>query len=93
MRNKLDGSQFKVADIYKTKVCPLAKVIKKRAEEEGRQETQGRILGRDSDKADRRDGKLENNYIVFGAEQSAGRSVSCLVSREADATEIFKATT
>ena len=25
--NKLDGSQFKVADIYKTKVCPLAKVM------------------------------------------------------------------
>ena len=24
--NKLDASQFKVADIYKTKVCPLAKV-------------------------------------------------------------------
>ena len=31
--NKLDASQFKVADIYKTKVCPLAKVrreLKKR---------------------------------------------------------------
>ena len=27
--NKLDGSQFKVADIYKTKVCPLAKVMRK----------------------------------------------------------------
>lgn len=26
--NKLDGSQFKVADIYKTKVCPLAKVMR-----------------------------------------------------------------
>ena len=25
--NKLDPSQFKVADIYKTKVCPLAKVM------------------------------------------------------------------
>ena len=25
--NKLDGSQFKVADIYKTKVCPLARPI------------------------------------------------------------------
>ena len=27
--NKLDGSQFRVADIYKTKVCPLAKVMRK----------------------------------------------------------------
>ena len=25
--NKLDASQFKVADIYKTKVCPLVKVV------------------------------------------------------------------
>lgn len=27
--NKLDASQFKVADIYQTKVCPLAKVIRR----------------------------------------------------------------
>ena len=27
--NKLDGSQLKVADIYKTKVCPLAKVMRR----------------------------------------------------------------
>ena len=27
--NKLDGSQFKVADIYKTKVCPLAMVMRR----------------------------------------------------------------
>ena len=27
--NKLDASAFKVADIYKTKVCPLAKVMRK----------------------------------------------------------------
>ena len=27
--NKLDGSQFKVADLYKTKVCPLAKVMRR----------------------------------------------------------------
>ncbi len=26
--NKLDGSLFKVADIYKTKICPLAKVMR-----------------------------------------------------------------
>ncbi|MGI6716861.1 MAG: tRNA threonylcarbamoyladenosine dehydratase [Eubacteriales bacterium] len=26
--NKLDGSQFRVADIYKTKVCPLARVMR-----------------------------------------------------------------
>lgn len=27
--NKLDGSRFQVADIYKTKVCPLAKVMRR----------------------------------------------------------------
>lgn len=27
--NKLDGSQFKVSDIYKTKMCPLAKVMRR----------------------------------------------------------------
>lgn len=27
--NKLDGSQFRVADIYKTKMCPLAKVMRR----------------------------------------------------------------
>lgn len=26
--NKLDGSQFQIADIYKTKMCPLAKVMR-----------------------------------------------------------------
>ena len=26
--NKLDGSQFRIADIYKTRMCPLAKVMR-----------------------------------------------------------------
>ena len=33
--NKLDGSQFKVADIYKTKVCPLAKVMRRELKKRG----------------------------------------------------------
>lgn len=33
--NKLDGSQFKVADIYKTKVCPLAKVLRRELKKRG----------------------------------------------------------
>ena len=33
--NKLDGSQFKVADIYKTKVCPLAKVMGRELKKRG----------------------------------------------------------
>ena len=33
--NKLDGSQFKVADIYKTKVCPLAKVMRRKLKKRG----------------------------------------------------------
>ena len=33
--NKLEGSQFKVADIYKTKVCPLAKVMRRELKKRG----------------------------------------------------------
>ena len=33
--NKLDGSQFKVADIYKTKVCPLAEVMRRELKKRG----------------------------------------------------------
>ena len=33
--NKLDGSQFKVADIYETKYCPLAKVMRHEMKKRG----------------------------------------------------------
>ena len=33
--NKLDGSQFRVADIYKTTVCPLAKVMRRELKKRG----------------------------------------------------------
>ena len=33
--NKLDGSQFKVADIYQTRVCPLAKVMRRELKKRG----------------------------------------------------------
>lgn len=33
--NKLDPTMFEVADIYKTSVCPLAKVIRKKLKEKG----------------------------------------------------------
>ena len=33
--NKLDGSAFRVADIYKTKVCPLAKVMRRELKNRG----------------------------------------------------------
>ena len=33
--NKLDGSQFRVADIYKTKVSPLAKVMRRELKKRG----------------------------------------------------------
>ena len=33
--NKMDGSQFRVADIYKTKVCPLAKVMRRELKKRG----------------------------------------------------------
>lgn len=33
--NKLDASQFRVTDIYKTKVCPLAKVMRRELKKRG----------------------------------------------------------
>lgn len=33
--NKLDGTQFRVADIYKTKMCPLAKVMRHELKKRG----------------------------------------------------------
>ncbi|MGN0352489.1 MAG: ThiF family adenylyltransferase [Roseburia sp.] len=33
--NKLDASQFKVADIYQTKVCPLARVMRRELKKRG----------------------------------------------------------
>ena len=33
--NKLDPTQFKVADIYKTKMCPLAKVMRHEMKKRG----------------------------------------------------------
>lgn len=33
--NKLDGSQFKVSDIFKTKMCPLAKVMRTELKKRG----------------------------------------------------------
>lgn len=33
--NKLDGSRFQVADLYQTKVCPLAKVMRRELKKRG----------------------------------------------------------
>ncbi|HBA48172.1 MAG TPA: tRNA threonylcarbamoyladenosine dehydratase [Lachnospiraceae bacterium] len=33
--NKLDGSQFRVSDIYQTKMCPLAKVMRRELKKRG----------------------------------------------------------
>lgn len=33
--NKLDGSRFRVADIYETKVCPLARVMRRELKKRG----------------------------------------------------------
>ena len=33
--NKLDGSQFRVVDIYKTEMCPLAKVMRRELKKRG----------------------------------------------------------
>ena len=33
--NKLDGTRFKVSDIYKTSVCPLARVMRSELKKRG----------------------------------------------------------
>ncbi len=33
--NKLDGGQFQVADLYETKVCPLARVMRRELKKRG----------------------------------------------------------
>lgn len=42
--NKLDASAFRVADIYKTKVCPLARVMLPRIKEAWDQKAESRIF-------------------------------------------------
>ena len=39
--NKLDGSLFKIADIYATKVCPLAKVMRREMKKRGIKKLKG----------------------------------------------------
>ena len=48
--NKLDASAFRVADIYKTKVCPLAKSDASGAEKAWREEIESRLLRGAADK-------------------------------------------
>lgn len=44
--NKMDASAFKVADIYKTKVCPLAKVMRRELKKRGVKKLKSRLFGR-----------------------------------------------
>ena len=42
--NKLDPSRFQVADIYKTKVCPLAKVMRQELKKKRCPEAESRLF-------------------------------------------------
>lgn len=44
--NKLDASAFQVADIYKTKMCPLAKVMRRELKARGIKKSKSCIFGR-----------------------------------------------
>lgn len=50
--NKLDPTQFEVADIYKTSVCPLARVMRRELKNAG-SKIKGRIFQRAADQTDR----------------------------------------
>lgn len=52
--NKLDASRFQVADIYKTKVCPLAKVMRRELKKTPGEKIKSGLFGRTSNETDRR---------------------------------------
>ena len=51
--NKLDPTQFRVADIYKTTMCPLAKVMRRELKKRGVKKTEGCLLYRSFPEASR----------------------------------------
>ena len=51
--NKLDPTRLEVSDIYKTSVCPLARVMRKGTQGARSPGPQGRLLARGGDQADR----------------------------------------
>ncbi len=54
--NKLDASKFEVADIYKTSVCPLAKVMRRELKKRGVKEIKGCVFQGRTDQTGRRYG-------------------------------------
>ena len=54
--NKLDASMFRVADIYKTKVCPLAKVMRRELKKRGVKKAESGIFRRAANQTERRYG-------------------------------------
>ena len=54
--NKLDASMFQVADIYKTKVCPLAKVMRRELKKRGVKKLKVVYSEERADQTDRRYG-------------------------------------
>ena len=67
--NKLDASRFQVADIYKTKVCPLAKSHAKGIKKTRCEKIKGGLFRGTADKTDRRYGdQLQNElYLPTGS--------------------------
>lgn len=51
--NKLDASKFEVADIYKTSVCPLAKVMRRELKKRGVKKIKGGLFQRRTNQTDR----------------------------------------
>ena len=67
--NKLDASAFRVADIYKTKVCPLAKVMRRELKKRGVKKAEGGLFrGTAGKTAGRYVDQLQNAlYLPTGA--------------------------
>lgn len=56
--NKMDASAFQVADISKTSVCPLAKVMRRELRKRGIQKAEGRLLNGAADRTEG-DGRIK----------------------------------
>lgn len=91
--NKLDASAFRVADIYKTKVCPLAKVMRPGAQKKRREKAEGGLFrGTAGKTAGRYVDQLQNALYLptrgcaqmHGKKRYSGQYSVCTIGSRAD---------
>ena len=91
--NKMDASAFQVADISKTSVCPLAKVMRRELRKRGIKKAEGRLLNGAADRTEG-DGRIKlqkplclpagNRTEMHGSPSDTGQYRVCTVGRRTD---------